>query len=66
MKIGQEGLYPRLQSAANHIRCGFVCGYRKIAGPFRSERSAIIGAAQSGAQSPDSSEDRGTKKEREQ
>src|SRR5262249_61756789 len=46
MKIGRwEGLYPRIQSAAKHIRCGFVCGYRKIGGPFRSERSAIIGAA---------------------
>ena len=46
MKIGRwEGLYPRIQSTAKHIRCGFVCGYRKIAGPFRSERSAIIGAA---------------------
>jgi hypothetical protein len=33
MKIGRwEGLYPRIQSAAKHIRCGFVCGYRKIAG----------------------------------
>ena len=43
MKIGRwEGLYPRIQSAAKHIRCGFVCGYRKIAGPFRSERSAIM------------------------
>jgi hypothetical protein len=39
MKIGRcEGLYPRIQSAAKHIRCGFVCGYRKIAGPFRSIR----------------------------
>jgi hypothetical protein len=36
MKIGRwEGLYPRIQSAAKHIRCGFVCGYRKIAGLFR-------------------------------
>ncbi len=43
MKIGRwEDLYPRIQSAAKHIRCGFVCGYRKIAGPFRSERSAIM------------------------
>jgi len=64
MKIGRwEGLYPRIQSAAKHVRCSFVCGYRKIAGPFRSERTAIIGAAQAG---PDSSEDRSTKKEREQ
>jgi hypothetical protein len=64
MKIGRlEGLYPRIQSAAKHIRCGFVCGYRKIAGPYRSERSAIIGAAQPGS---DPSEDRATKKEREQ
>ena len=38
MKIGRwEGLYPRIQSAAKHIRCGFVCGYRKIVGPLRSE-----------------------------
>ena len=44
MKIGRwQGLYPRIQSAAKHIRCGFVCGYRKIADPFGSERSAIIG-----------------------
>jgi hypothetical protein len=56
MKIGRwEGLYPRIQSAAKHIRCGFVCGYRKIAGPFRSERSAIIGAAQPGVHGPDPS-----------
>jgi hypothetical protein len=56
MKIGRwEGLYPRIQSAAKHIRCGFVCGYRKIVGPFRSQQSA-----------PDQSEDRVTKKEREQ
>jgi hypothetical protein len=67
MKIGRwEGLYPRIQSAAKHIRCGFVCGYRKIAGLFRSERSAIIGAAQPGVHGPDPSEDRATKKEREQ
>ena len=65
MKIGRwEGLYPRIQSAAKHIRCRFVCGYRKIAGPFRSERSAIIGAAQPGVHGPDPSEDRTTKKER--
>ena len=58
MKISRwEGLYPRIQSAAKHIRCGFVCGYRKIAGPFRSERSV---------HGPDPSEDRATKKEREQ
>jgi hypothetical protein len=45
MKIGRwQGLYPRIQSAAKHIRCGFVCGYRKTVAPFRSERSAIIGA----------------------
>jgi hypothetical protein len=57
MKIGRwEGLYPRIQSAAKHIRCG----------PFRSERSAIIGAAQPGVHGPDPSEDRATKKEREQ
>jgi hypothetical protein len=63
MKIGRwEGLYPRIQSAAKHIRCGFVCGYRKIAGLFRSERSAIIGAAQPGIHGPDPSEDRATKK----
>ena len=67
MKIGRwEGLYPRIQSAAKHVRCSFVCGYRKIAGSFRSERSAIIGAAQPGVHGPDSSEDRSTKKEREQ
>ena len=67
IKIGRwEALYPRIQSAAKHIRCGFVCGYRKIAGPFRSERSAIIGAAQPGVHGPDPSEDRATKKEREQ
>ena len=67
MKIGRwEGLYPRIQSAAKHIRCGFVCGYRKIAGTFRSERSAIIGAAQPGVHGSDPSEDRATKKEREQ
>jgi hypothetical protein len=67
MKIGRgEGLYPWTQSAAKHIRCGFVCGYRKIAGPFRSERSAIIGAAQPGVDGPNPSEDRATKKEREQ
>jgi hypothetical protein len=67
MKIGRwEGLYPRIQSAAKHVRCGFVCGYRKIAGPFRSKRSAIIGAAQPGVHGPDPSEDRATKKEREQ
>ena len=43
MKIGRwEGLYPRIQSAAKHIRCGFVCGYRKIAGPFRSERARSL------------------------
>ena len=54
MKIGRwEGLYPRIQRAAKHIRCGFVCGYRKIAGPFRSEWSAIIGAAQPGVHGPD-------------
>jgi hypothetical protein len=53
MKIGRwEGLYSRIQSAAKHIRCGFVCGYRKIAGPYRSERSAIIGAAQPGVHGP--------------
>ena len=64
MKIGRwEGLYPRIQSAAKHIRCGFVCGYRKIVGPFRSERSAIIGAVHPGVHGPDSSEDRSTKKE---
>jgi hypothetical protein len=58
MKIGRwEGLYPRIQSAAKHIRCGFVCGYQKI---------AIIGAAQPGVHGPDPSEDRATKKEREQ
>jgi len=63
MKIGRwEGLYPRIQSAAKHIRCGFVCGYRKIAGPFRSERSAIIGAAQRGVHGPDPSEDRATRR----
>jgi len=67
MKIGRwEGPYPRIQSAAKHVRCSFVCGYRKIAGPFRSERSAIIDAAQPGVHGPDSSEDRSTKKEREQ
>src|SRR4029450_7342443 len=67
MKIGRwEGLYPRIQSTAKHIRCGFVCGYRKIAGPFRSEWSAIIGAAQPGVHGPDPSEDRATKKEKEQ
>ena len=67
MKIGRwEGPYPRIQSAAKHVRCSFVCGYRKIAGSFRSERSAIIGAAQPGVHGPDSSEDRSTKKEREQ
>jgi hypothetical protein len=67
MKIGRwEGLYPRIQSAAKHIRCGFGCGYRKIAGLFRSERSAIIGAAQPGVHGLDPSEDRATKKEREQ
>ena len=67
MKIGRsEGLYPRIQSAAKHIRCGFVCGYRKIAGQSRSERSAIIGAAQPGVHGPDPSEDRANKKEREQ
>jgi hypothetical protein len=66
-KIGRwEGLYPRIQSAAKHIRCGFVCGYRKIAGPFRSERSAIIGAAQPRVHGPDPSEHRATKKGREQ
>ena len=66
MKIGRwEGLYPRIQSAAKHFRCGFVCGYRKIARPFRSERSAIIGAA-TGVHGPDPSEYRATKKEREQ
>jgi hypothetical protein len=65
MKIGRwEGLYPRIQNAAKHIRCGFVCGYRKIAGPFRSERSAI--AAQPRVHRPDPREDRATKKEREQ
>jgi hypothetical protein len=64
MKIGRwEGLYPRIQSAAKHIRCGFVCGYRKIAGPSRSERSAIIGAAQPGVHGPDPTEDRATKKD---
>ena len=27
MKIGRwEGLYPRIQSAAKHVRCSFVCG----------------------------------------
>ena len=67
MKVGRwEGLYPRIQSAARHIRCGFVCGYRKIAGSFRSERSAIIGAAQPGAHGPEPSKDRATKKAREQ
>ena len=67
MKIGRwEGLYPRVQSAAKHIRCGFVCGYRKIVGPFRWKRSAIIGGAQLGVRGPDPSEDRATKKEREQ
>ena len=67
MKIGRwEGLYPRIQSTAKHIRCGFVCGYWKIAGPFRSERSAIIGSAQPGLHGPDPSEHRATKKEREQ
>jgi hypothetical protein len=40
-------------------------GYRKIAGPFRSERSAIIGAAQPGVHGPDPSEDLATKKDRE-
>jgi len=36
MKIGRwQGLYPRIQSAAKHIRCGFVCGYRKIAARHR-------------------------------
>jgi hypothetical protein len=65
MKIGRwAGLYPRIQSTAKHIRCGFVCGLRKIASPFRSERSAIIGAAQPGVHGPDPSEDRVTKKER--
>jgi hypothetical protein len=35
MKIGRwAGLYPRIQSTAKHIRCGFVCGLRKIASPF--------------------------------
>ena len=59
MKISRwEGLYPRIQSAAKHIRCGFVCGYRKIAGPFRSERSAIIGAAQPGVHGPEPSDSR--------
>jgi hypothetical protein len=67
MKIGRwEGLYLRIRSATKHIRCGFVCGYRKIVGPLRSERSAIIGAAQPGIRGPDPSEDRATKKEREQ
>jgi len=38
MKIGRwEGLYLRIRSATKHIRCGFVCGYRKIVGPLRSE-----------------------------
>ena len=37
-----------------------------VAGPFRSEQSAIIGAAQPGTHGPDLSEDRATKKEREQ
>jgi hypothetical protein len=66
MKIGRwEGVYPRIQSAVRHIRCGFVCSYRKIAaGLFRSERSAI--AAQPRVHGPDPSEDRATKKEREQ
>jgi hypothetical protein len=67
MKIGRwEGLYPQIQSAAKHIRCGFVCGYRKIAGLFRSKRRAIIGAAQPGVHGPDPSEDRSNKKVREQ
>ena len=67
MKFGLwEGLYSRIQSAAKHIRCGFACGCRKIAGPFRSERSAISGAAQPRVHGPDPSEDRATKKEREQ
>jgi len=67
MKIGRwKGLYPRIQSAAKHIRCGFVCGYQKIIAPIRSERSTIIGAAQPGVHGPDPSEDRATKKEREQ
>ena len=67
VKIGRWGdLYPRIQSAAKHICCGFVCGYQKIAGPFRSERSETIGAAQPGVHGPDLSEDRATKKKREQ
>ena len=44
----------------------FRLRYRKIAGPFRSERTAIIGAAQPGVHGPDPSEDRATTKEREQ
>ena len=52
-----EGLYPRIQSAAKHIRCGCVCGYRKIAGPFRSDRS-IIGAVQPRVNGSSSSADR--------
>ena len=65
MKISRwEGLYPRIQSAAKHIRCGCVCGYRKIAGPFRSDRS-IIGAVQPRVNGSSSSED-GATKEREQ
>jgi hypothetical protein len=46
----------RIQSAAKHIRCGFVCGYRKIVGPFRSERSAS--AAQPGVHGPDSRDEK--------
>jgi hypothetical protein len=38
MKTGRwEGLYPRIQSAAKHIRCGFVCATGKL--PVRSDRN---------------------------
>ena len=37
MKISRwEGLYPRIQSAAKHIRCGFVCTGKL---PVRSGRN---------------------------
>ena len=59
-----ESLYPHIQSAAKHIRCGCVCGYRKIAGRFQSERS-IICAVQPRVNGSSSSEN-GATKEREQ
>ena len=49
IKIGRwEALYPRIQSAAKHIRCGFVCGYRKIAGPPLTRVYTVLTQARTG------------------